>query len=218
MSPLSALSTVQPALDGLYAITPDTPDSDWLLPRVAAVLAGGAGIVQYRNKSDDAGLRLEQATAIQALCHDHRALFIVNDDVALAAKLGADGVHIGRSDAAIAVARGTLGPQAIIGATCHDQPVLASKALAAGANYVGVGAVFASGTKPEAVAAPLELCAHLAMLGIPAAAIGGITAGNAARVWQTGVDMLAVIGGLFNAADPAGAARAILAARRHAVG
>lgn len=201
-------------LDGLYAVTPDTSDSAWLLPRVAAVLAGGASLVQYRNKSRDAALRREQATAIQALCRRHGAGFIINDDVGLAAEVGADGVHLGQSDSSICSARRRLGPHAIIGATCHNQPALAVQAVDNGANYVAFGALFPSRSKPEVVSAPLSLFAGLPPLAVPCVAIGGITAANAALVWQTGVDMLAVIGGLFDAQTPEEAARAILAARR----
>ncbi|WP_374496679.1 thiamine phosphate synthase [Vogesella indigofera] len=200
-------------LDGLYAVTPDTSDSAWLLPRVAAVLDGGASLVQYRNKSRDTALRREQATAIQALCRRHGAGFIVNDDVELAAELGADGVHLGQSDTSLCVARQRLGPHAVIGATCHDQPALAMQAVANGASYVAFGALFPSRSKPEVVSAQLSLFATLPPLPVPCVAIGGITAANAALAWQTGVDMLAVIGGLFNAPAPDEAARVILAAR-----
>lgn len=200
-------------LDGLYAVTPDTSDSAWLLPRVAAVLDGGASLVQYRNKSRDTALRREQATAIQALCRRHGAGFIVNDDMELAAELGADGVHLGQSDTSLCVARQRLGPHAVIGATCHDQPALAMQAVANGASYVAFGALFPSRSKPEVVSAPLSLFAGLPPLAVPCVAIGGITAANAALAWRTGVDMLAVIGGLFDAPAPDEAARAILAAR-----
>lgn len=201
-------------LDGLYAVTPDTSDSAWLLPRVAAVLAGGASLVQYRNKSGDTTLRREQATAIQALCRRHGAGFIVNDDVELAAELGADGVHLGQGDTDLCVARRRLGPHAIIGVTCHDQPALAVAAVGNGANYVAFGALFPSRSKPEVVSAPLSLFAGLPRLDVPCVAIGGITAANAALAWRTGVDMLAVIGGLFDTPAPDEAARAILAARK----
>ncbi|MDC7690663.1 thiamine phosphate synthase [Vogesella indigofera] len=210
-------STRQPSrpawLDGLYAVTPDTSDSAWLLPRVAAVLDGGASLVQYRNKSRDTALRREQATAIQALCRQHGAGFIVNDDMELAAELGADGVHLGQSDTSLCVARQRLGPHAVIGATCHDQPALAMQAVANGASYVAFGALFPSRSKPEVVSAPLSLFASLPPLAVPCVAIGGITAANAALAWRTGVDMLAVIGGLFDAPAPDEAARVILAAR-----
>ena len=200
-------------LDGLYAVTPDTSDSAWLLPRVAAVLAGGASLVQYRNKSRDTALRREQAAAIRALCRQHGAWFIVNDDVGLAEEVGADGVHLGQGDTSLCAARQRLGPHAIIGATCHDQPALAVQAVGNGASYVAFGALFPSRSKPEAISAPLALFAALPPLEVPCVAIGGITPANAALAWQTGVDMLAVIGGLFDAPAPDEAARAILAAR-----
>jgi thiamine-phosphate pyrophosphorylase len=200
----------KPKLAGLYAITPDTADSDWLRQRGEAVLRGGASLVQYRSKSENQCLRRQQAVMIQRLCRKYEALFIVNDDVALAESLGADGVHLGRSDTPVAEGSKRLGASAMIGATCHDQAALAIHAMAEGADYVGIGSIFPSSTKPDTVAASLELCARLTLSGIPVAAIGGITANNADQVWQCGASMLAVIGGVFLSENPEAAARRIL--------
>lgn len=201
-------------LEGLYAITPDTDDSERLIELVSDVLPHGVRLLQYRNKSQDPVRRLWQANLLASLCHSHGVTFIVNDDVELALAVGADGVHLGRDDAAIAAARARLGADAIIGASCYDDIKLAEAAVAAGASYVAFGAVFPSGTKPHAVRAPLELFAQAKRLGVPSAAIGGITPDNAAQVTTAGADMLAVIGALFDAADPAQTAEQLAAALR----
>lgn len=183
---------------GLYAITPDTDNSEQLIEQVSAALDGGARILQYRNKGSDAVRRLWQANILKSLAQSRGAIFIVNDDVALAEAIRADGVHLGRDDDAIAAARARLGEAAIIGASCYNSLELARSAVAAGASYVAFGAVFASGTKPGAVHAPLSLFADAASLGVPRVAIGGITADNAGQVVAAGADAIAVIGGLFD--------------------
>lgn len=185
-------------IHGLYAITPDTDNSEQLIEQVSAALDGGARILQYRNKGHDAVRRLWQANILKSLAQSRGAIFIVNDDVALAEAIRADGVHLGRDDDAIAAARARLGEAAIIGASCYNSLDLARSAVAAGASYVAFGAVFASGTKPGAVHAPLSLFADAAGLGVPRVAIGGITTDNAAQVVAAGADAIAVIGGLFD--------------------
>lgn len=185
-------------IHGLYAITPDTDNSEQLIEQVSAALDGGARILQYRNKGSDAVRRLWQANILKSLAQSRGAIFIVNDDVALAEAIRADGVHLGRDDDAIAAARARLGEAAIIGASCYNSLDLARSAVAAGASYVAFGAVFASGTKPGAVHAPLSLFADAAKLGVPRVAIGGITADNAGQVVAAGADAIAVIGGLFD--------------------
>lgn len=185
-------------IHGLYAITPDTDNSEQLIEQVSAALDGGVRILQYRNKGHDAVRRLWQANILKSLAQSRGAIFIVNDDVALAEAIRADGVHLGRDDDAIAAARARLGEAAIIGASCYNSLDLARSAVAAGASYVAFGAVFASGTKPGAVHAPLSLFADAASLGVPRVAIGGITTDNAGQVVAAGADAIAVIGGLFN--------------------
>lgn len=192
-------------LKGLYAITPDTEDCARLLS-LAQAAAPHIDILQYRNKSPNAALRLEQARALAELCRRHGVVFIVNDDVELAASVGADGVHLGRDDAALSAARRRLGAGALIGASCYDSLERARRAVAAGASYVAFGAVFPSGTKPDATRAGLRLFAEARGLGAPLVAIGGIDAGNAGQVLAAGADAIAVISGVFGAADPAGAA------------
>ncbi|MBK1692178.1 thiamine phosphate synthase [Ectothiorhodospira mobilis] len=197
------------ALSGLYLITPEEAPHT-LLPRVEQALQGGARILQYRDKSGDAARRLETARALKALCTRHGALFLVNDDLDLAAAVAADGVHVGREDAALEEARAALGPGALIGVSCYDRLERAEDAAARGAGYVAFGAVFPSTTKPGAVHAPLALIREArTRLHLPIAAIGGITPDNAAQVIQAGAHMVAVIQGVFAAPDIRAAATRI---------
>jgi len=192
---------------GLYLVTPDEPDGDHLLARVAPLLAEAA-CLQYRNKSAGPEVRLQQARALRALCAQAGVPLIINDDIALAAAVDADGVHLGEHDAAIDAARERLGPAAIIGVSCYDDPTRARHAAAAGADYLAFGAFFPSPTKPNARRATPELLRQAAMFGLPRVAIGGITPENAAIVVAAGADLVAVISGVFDAPDPVAAARA----------
>ena len=194
---------------GLYAITPELTDTAALCDRVQQALEGGAAMVQYRAKAAGPGLALEQARRLAAICRGRGAPFIVNDSVELAVASGADGVHVGRDDAAAEEARRAL-PRGIVGVSCYSDPGRARAAALAGADYVAVGSVFPSSTKPNAVRAPLDLVARMRedSGGLPVAAIGGITAANAPAVVAAGADLLAVISALFDAADVAAAARA----------
>jgi thiamine-phosphate pyrophosphorylase len=195
---------------GLYAITPDEADTGRLLARVETVLRAGATWLQYRNKAASDDLRAEQAIALLPLCREVGVPLIINDDWALAAAIGADGAHLGRDDGEIALARHELGPDALLGASCYADLRLARQALFAGADYVAFGAFFPSATKPDAVAAPLSLLEDAAALGVPRVAIGGIRPDNARPLVAAGADLLAVISGLFDAADPALATRSYL--------
>jgi thiamine-phosphate pyrophosphorylase len=141
---------------GLYALTPDEADTTALLHAVEAALRGGTHWLQYRNKSAGAELRVGQARELQALCAAYRAQLIVNDFPALAAQIGAAGVHVGRQDDAIPAARALLG-EGIVGASCYNELPRALDAQAAGADYVAFGSFFASSTKPGAVRATLDL-------------------------------------------------------------
>lgn len=193
---------------GLYAITPDEADTHRLLARVETVLRAGAALLQYRNKSASEDLRTEQALALQPLCRSFEVPLIINDDWALAAAIGAAGAHLGEDDGELALARHELGAEAIVGASCYDNLGLARQAVFAGASYVAFGAFFPSSTKPNARSASLELLQEAAILGIPRVAIGGITADNARPLVEAGVDLIAVISGVFDAPDPAAATRA----------
>lgn len=195
---------------GLYAITPDDNDTARLLARVETVLAAGAAWLQYRNKTADPALRERQASALLPLCRQHRVPLIINDDWRLAATIGADGAHLGEDDGELAAARAALAQGAILGASCYADLALARRAAAAGADYIAFGAFFPSPTKPNARKAGLDLLRDSASLGLPRVAIGGITPDNARPLVEAGADLLAVISGVFDAADPAAAVRRYL--------
>jgi thiamine-phosphate pyrophosphorylase len=195
---------------GLYLVTPDEPDTARLLARVAPLLAHATWL-QYRNKAADPALRAAQAAALQALCAGAGVPLVVNDDPALAAAIGAAGVHLGEGDAAIAAARDLLGRNAIIGASCYDDDARAEAAAAAGASYLAFGALFPSATKPNARRAAPALLRAATRHGLPLVAIGGITPDNAGIAIAAGADLVAVVGGVFDAPDPVAAARALQA-------
>jgi thiamine-phosphate pyrophosphorylase len=198
-------------LRGLYAVTPELADGELLLSNVARALEGGIAMLQYRNKGrQDLGqdrARAVEARALAALCRRAGVPFIVNDDLELALACDADGLHLGREDGPLAVARGRLGTK-LLGASCYDSFAAARAAVAAGADYVAFGSVFPSPTKPSAVRAPHSLFGEARTLGVPLVAIGGITLENAPQLLQAGADGLAVVSGLFDAPDIAARARA----------
>ena len=196
-------------MKGLYAITDAglTP-GDTLLPAVAAALRGGVRIIQYRDKTAATDDRQRRAAALLELCRAQGALFIVNDDIELAAEVGAAGVHLGKTDPDLHMARKRLGPGALIGLSCYNELPRAQTAAEQGADYVAFGRFFPSHTKPEAVAASPDLLLHARrVLGLPLVAIGGITPDNGGRLIAAGADMLAVVHGVFGQADIEAAAR-----------
>lgn len=199
---------------GLYALTdPDLLPEDVLAARVAQAIIGGARIVQFRDKQAGGSALRRRAAVVQASCRAHGALFIVNDDAALAAELGADGVHLGRDDGDPARARAVVGPERLIGVSCYDSLAVARAAVAAGADYVAFGSIWPSATKPGAVRAPLELLGQAAReLPVPIVAIGGITRANAAATIAAGAHCVAVIHELFGGPDPQAAAQVLSAA------
>ncbi|MFP5430433.1 MAG: thiamine phosphate synthase [Gammaproteobacteria bacterium] len=194
---------------GLYAITDTTLLAGRLTSAVEAALQGGAIAVQYRDKGDDTPRRLEEAIALRLLCRRYGVPLLINDDVELCVAVGADGVHLGQTDGSLAQARQRLGPTAIIGATCHDSLDLAATAVAGGASYIAFGAMYPSSTKPGAAGASLDTLQTGRKWGLPVVAIGGISADNAAPIIAAGADCVAVINGLWCAADIAERARAI---------
>jgi len=199
---------VSARIAGLYAITPDLADTDDLLYRVRAALAGGARVLQYRNKSADSQLRLTQARALQALCAARRVPLIINDHLDIAVAVDAAGLHLGGDDGDIAAARARLGPGKLLGASCYDQLELAEKALAAGADHIAFGSFFASSVKPNAVRPPLDLVTRAKKrFAVPVVGIGGITPANAPQLIGTGIDAVAVISAIFSAPDIEAAAR-----------
>jgi thiamine-phosphate pyrophosphorylase len=195
-------------LHGLYAVTPEELAGEALLAACHQVLQGGARVLQYRNKAGIAAIRRRDALRLRTLCHGHDAVFIVNDDVELAAEVGADGVHLGRDDPGVHTARQQLGERAVIGVSCYNELHRARAAIADGADYLAFGRFFASRTKPGAVLADPALLAEARRITrLPLVAIGGITPENGRVLLEHGADMLAVVHALFAAADLAQRAR-----------
>ena len=195
---------------GLYLLTPDEPDTARLVDRTAPLLQYVA-CLQYRNKTADAVLRRRQADALARLCADAGRPLVINDDVALALAVGAAGVHLGEHDLDPREARDLLGVSKCIGASCYDSLSRAEAATQAGADYLAFGAFFPSTTKPLARRASLSLLEDAARFGLPRVAIGGITPDNAPTLVAAGADLVAVISGVYDAADPTAAARAYAA-------
>jgi thiamine-phosphate pyrophosphorylase len=197
------------AIRGLYAVTPDTNDTAALVRDVAAAIAGGAALVQYRNKIAPPDLRLEQAAALNSLCRERGAILIVNDFVDLARAVDAGGVHLGKDDGAAAEARTALGADKLIGISCYRSLETARAAQAGGADYVAFGSFYPSSVKPGAVRSSPELLTQAKQtLSVPVVAIGGITAENGRALVQAGADALAVISAVFGAQNVENAARA----------
>ncbi|AQT60547.1 thiamine phosphate synthase [Cellvibrio sp. PSBB023] len=191
-------------MNKLYAITDSQLlPGDTLFTAVAAALKGGCKWVQYRDKSTDHPRRLSEAKQLLALCNQHRAQLLINDDVSLAQEVGAHGVHLGQGDTNALAARIILGSSAIIGVTCHDSLALAQQAIKDSANYIAFGRFFSSNTKPDARPAPISLIsdARKVFSNTPIVVIGGITLDNGKQLLDAGADMLAVCHSLFAADD-----------------
>jgi thiamine-phosphate pyrophosphorylase len=198
-------------LRGLYAITPDLVDIALLVAKVEAAIAGGAQVIQYRNKTATPSLRRKQAAMLARVCNGGGALFIVNDDAALAREVGAAGVHLGEDDGDVARAREIGGNAMLIGVSCYNDLARARRLVADGADYVAFGSFYASSTKPGARRAEPALLRRATKLGVPVVAIGGITAANGRALVESGADALAVITDVFNHDDLAKITRAAAA-------
>lgn len=189
-------------ISGLYVVTPDTADTALLCRMVTAAIAGGARIVQYRNKQASHLLQTQQARALLPICRQHQVPLIINDSIKICLTLDADGVHLGADDGNLSAARARLGAGKILGASCYNRFDLAQAAQQAGVDYVAFGACFASSTKPDAAVASLDLFRRAQQqLNIPSVAIGGITLENAALAISAGATAIAVINAIFSAED-----------------
>lgn len=196
--------------EGLYAITDSGLHGDDIARQVERAIEGGARVVQYRDKSNDNARRTDEAGAILAVCRRHGVPLLINDDVELAQRIQAQGVHLGLDDVGVAEARRMLGENIIIGVSCYNRIDLARQARADGADYLAFGRFFSSESKPGAVQAnPGLLEEARALFDCPLVAIGGITAQNGRPLIEAGADMLAVIRGVFAADDVSAAARSI---------
>ena len=186
----------------LYAVT----DRAWtgkqtLYEQVEAALKGGATCVQLREKELCHAAFLEEALALKKLCQSYHVPFIINDDVEIAIACGADGVHIGQGDMNVSKARGLIGGDMILGVSAHTARE-AQRAVEDGADYLGVGAVFATTTKEDAsVLSYQTVCEICSTVSIPVVAIGGIHKKNLTGLAGSGVDGIAVVSALFSAHD-----------------
>lgn len=189
-------------ITGVYALTPDEPNTAILLAKVEVALQGGIAVLQYRNKLANHKLQTQQARALLPLCRHYKVPLIINDSVKLCLTLDADGVHLGADDGNLVEVRARIGTSKILGASCYNRFDLALAAQQSGADYVAFGACFASSTKPNAPLASLNLFKQAkAQLHIPSVGIGGITLENAATVIGAGASALAVINAIFYADD-----------------
>lgn len=200
----------------LYLISPLETGGDFPDRLRAALGAGPVAAFQFRVKGIDQHEAARLAEPLQEICADHDVAFIVNDSIALAKRLRADGVHLGQGDGNAADARRELGPEAQIGVTCHDSRHLAMEAGEAGANYVAFGAFFPTTTKTvEHRADPEILTWWQGLFELPCVAIGGITAANARGLVEAGADFLAVSRAVWSHdGGPEAAVRELLAAMR----
>lgn len=193
----------------LYAVTDRAwaADEDALMDQITAAIDGGAGIVQLREKHLDHDAFLQEARRFVTLCREKGVISIINDAVDIAAAVGADGAHVGQSDLAAGRAREVLGPDKLIGVSAHSvEEALAAQA--AGADYLGVGAAFVTGTKTDAAPISREtIRAITAAVDIPVVAIGGISRENITELAGCGLDGVAVVSALFAQKDVEAAAR-----------
>jgi len=184
---------------GLYLVT---DQGGRLLERVREALSGGASVLQYRDKVRDFRERLVLGRELKFLCARFQVSFIVNDDLELATALDADGLHLGQEDGDPVAARAALGPDKILGVSTHSLDE-ALAAQAAGADYVGFGAIYPTASKEvPALQGPGVVATLKAVLQIPVVAIGGITRDNAGALVDCGVDAIAVISSVLSARSP----------------
>lgn len=187
----------------LYLISPQEVGGDFPDRLRAAIAGGNVAAFQLRVKGMGSHALADLAKPLQEICAESEVAFIVNDDVAMAKRLGADGVHLGQGDGDVREARAELGPSVQIGVTCHASRHLAMEAGEAGADYVAFGAFYDSPTKPsDHKPEPGILSWWSSLFELPCVAIGGITADNAGPLVEAGADFLAVSSSVWAADDP----------------
>ncbi len=195
-------------MKGLYLVTPDWDDTEALIKATEIALTVGVGLLQYRHKTASGELRLEQASALLKLCRQHNVPFIVNDHIDLCIALDADGIHVGGTDASVAVVRTLIGKDKILGASCYGDFALAEQAQIADACYVAFGGFYPSRVKKYEVSTPASIVGKAkSELTVPVCVIGGMTPENAKPLVKEGADMVAAISSVYNAADIATAVR-----------
>lgn len=202
-------------LSGLYGITSDyflSQTENKIIEGIEASCSAGLSILQYRQKNSPQ-IPLATLKTIQAICKQYRTTFIINDNLELAIKLKADGVHLGKDDHHIMTAQKETDASFIVGASCYNSILLAQQAQANGASYVAFGAMFPSSTKPNAPLAEIHTLTQAKKeLTIPICAIGGINAENIATVSKQKIDMFAVVSEIFNQTDIYNATATLIAA------
>lgn len=189
-------------MKGLYLVTPDWDDTDALIKATETALSVGVGLLQYRHKTANGELRLEQASALLKLCRQHNVPFIINDHIDLCITLDADGIHVGGTDASVAVVRTLMGKDKILGASCYGDFALAEQAQIAGASYVAFGGFYPSRVKKYEVSTPASIVSKAkSQLTLPVCVIGGMTPDNAKPLVKEGADMVAAISSVYSAED-----------------
>lgn len=206
------MTSAGPRVHGVYAIIdPAACRGRDPVAIARAALAGGARVLQWRDKTRDKGPQLADARAISQACHDAGAVFIINDHVDLALAAGADGVHLGQTDLPLADAR-AMAPHLFLGASTNNADE-ATDAVTSTADYVAVGAIFATASKDVTRPADTDrIVAVKAAVAVPVVAIGGISASNIAEVVAAGADSAAVISAICGADDPEQATRELVRA------
>lgn len=195
-------------MKGLYLVTPDWDDTEALIKATEIALTVGVGLLQYRHKTASGELRIEQASALLKLCRQHNVPFIVNDHIDLCIALDADGIHVGGTDASVAVVRTLIGKDKILGASCYGDFDLAEQAQIADASYVAFGGFYPSRVKKYEVSTPASIVGKAkSELTVPVCVIGGMTPENAKPLVKEGADMVAAISSVYSAADIATAVR-----------
>ena len=199
-------------MKGLYLVTPDWDDTEALIKTTEIALTVGVDLLQYRHKTASGELRLEQASALLKICRQHNVPFIVNDHIDLCIALDGDGIHVGGTDASVAVVRTLIGKDKILGASCYGDFALAEQAQIAGASYVAFGGFYPSRVKKYEVSTPASIVSKAkSELTVPVCVIGGMTPENAKPLVKEGADMVAAISSVYSAADIATAVREFVA-------
>ena len=199
---------MQKSLSGLYLVTPDWDDTKQLLTISEQALQGGAAILQYRHKTANPTLRLEQAQALLTLCRRYDCLFIINDHIDLCLQIDADGIHVGGTDASVSQVRAQVGAQKIVGASCYGSMALAQSAYEQGASYVAYGGFYPSRIKKYDVTTPLDIVTlSKQQIPLPTCVIGGMTQQNCLPFIAQKTDMVAAISSVYFADNPKAAAQ-----------
>lgn len=203
----------KPNIDGLYVIVgPDATRDRPVVEVAEAALQGGARVLQLRDKTGDRGDVLPVAVRLRELCHEHGALFFVNDDIALGFACDADGVHLGQSDLPVGVARQILAPGKLIGRS-NNTDAEVEESVSMSVDYVAVGAVFPTTTVGKGARQTIGLDGIRRardITDIPLVAIGGINESNVGDVIRAGADCVSVISAVTMADDPEAAARRLV--------